>query len=188
MSHTIDLFMPSNSLEHVNNIPTMQFFTGISRNTQSGISKIMHCGILINMPYQSMWLYVMRYFIWSHIFSSVSPAADITEDSSLLSEQTTESTEQLMMVTPRGRSDNNDDNINSYNHQVIGHVYNSPFFAILHKNCQKYSVKDLYATIDWVEASDGQMDSGSETELDSMYGILAVSSAKLQNLLPIKLG
>ena len=128
MSHTIDLFMPSNSLEHVNNIPTMQFFTGISRNTQSGISKIMHCGILINMPYQSMWLYVMRYFIWSHIFSSVSPAADITEDSSLLSEQTTESsTEELIMVIPRGRSDNNDDNINSNNHQVIGHVYNIPF-------------------------------------------------------------
>ena len=45
---------------HVNNIPTMQFFTGISRNTQNlicyhwlsvfGNSKIMHCGILINMP------------------------------------------------------------------------------------------------------------------------------------------
>ena len=44
------------------NIPTMQFFTGISRNIQSksycyhwlrvsGNSKIMHCGILIDMPY-----------------------------------------------------------------------------------------------------------------------------------------
>ena len=44
-------------IEHVNNIPTMQYFNGTSRNTQSkslsvsGISKIMHCGILIHMPY-----------------------------------------------------------------------------------------------------------------------------------------
>ena len=48
---------------HVNNIPTMQFLTEISKNTQSklylcyhwlsvsGISKIMYCGILINMPF-----------------------------------------------------------------------------------------------------------------------------------------
>ena len=44
---------------HANNIPTIQFFIGISRNTLSKlymlslaeISKIMHCGILINMPY-----------------------------------------------------------------------------------------------------------------------------------------
>ena len=56
----------------------------------------------------------------------MSPAADITEDCSFLSEQTTESsTEQLIIVTPRGRSDNNDDNINSNNHQVIG--YDIPF-------------------------------------------------------------
>ena len=50
-------------LGHVNHIPTMQFLTGISRNTQaksyklcyhwlrvSGIYKIMHCGILISTP------------------------------------------------------------------------------------------------------------------------------------------
>ena len=46
---------------HVNNIPTMQFLTGISRNTQSKlcyrrlsvfrISNIMRCGIFITMPY-----------------------------------------------------------------------------------------------------------------------------------------
>ena len=47
---------------HVNNIPKMHFFSGIHRNTQAKsymlsltvcvrISKIMHCGILINMPY-----------------------------------------------------------------------------------------------------------------------------------------
>ena len=48
---------------HVNNIPSMQLITGISRNTQSkshmilltecvsGNPEIMHCGILINMPY-----------------------------------------------------------------------------------------------------------------------------------------
>ena len=48
---------------HVNNIPTMQFFIGIPRNTQSksficynwlsvvGNSKTMHCGILINTLY-----------------------------------------------------------------------------------------------------------------------------------------
>ena len=44
---------------HVHNIPTMQIFTGISRNTQSKFfmlslsenSKIMHCGILVNTPY-----------------------------------------------------------------------------------------------------------------------------------------
>ena len=49
----------------VNNIPTMQFFSGISKNTQSksymlalteciwvhGNSKIMRCAILIHMPY-----------------------------------------------------------------------------------------------------------------------------------------
>ena len=56
----------------------------------------------------------------------MSPAADVTEDISLFSEQTTESsTEQLIIVTPRGRSDNNDDNITSYNHQVI--IYDIPF-------------------------------------------------------------
>mgnify|MGYP001803249192 CR=1 FL=1 len=71
---------------------------------------------------------VINYFIWSHISSSESPAADITEDGSLLSEQTTESsTEQLIIVTPRGRSDNDADNITSYNHQVIGHVCNIHF-------------------------------------------------------------
>ena len=48
---------------HVINIPAMRCFTGISRNTQSMSymlsltecvenSKIMHCGILINMPYK----------------------------------------------------------------------------------------------------------------------------------------
>ena len=47
---------------HVKDLPTMQFFTGVSWNTQSksynaivdwvcGISKVMHCGILINMAY-----------------------------------------------------------------------------------------------------------------------------------------
>ena len=50
---------------YVNNIPTMQFVTGISRNTLSksymlsltetsivsGNSEIMHCGTPINMPY-----------------------------------------------------------------------------------------------------------------------------------------
>ena len=48
---------------NVNNIPTMKFFTGISKNTHSqkllcyhwlgvsGISRVMHCGILINVPY-----------------------------------------------------------------------------------------------------------------------------------------
>ena len=47
---------------HVNNIPTMQFFSGISRNTQSKTYMLrltecvwefrkMHCGILINIPY-----------------------------------------------------------------------------------------------------------------------------------------
>ena len=47
---------------HANNIAKMHFSTGISRNTQAKsymlsltacvrISKIMHCGILINMPY-----------------------------------------------------------------------------------------------------------------------------------------
>ena len=56
-------FIPSGvcrTIAHVNNIPTMQFFTGISRNTQSkcyhcpsvsGNSEIMHCGILYNMHY-----------------------------------------------------------------------------------------------------------------------------------------
>ena len=51
---------------HVNSIPTMQFFTGTSRNTQwksymlsltlcvCGISKIKHCGIFITMPYWSV--------------------------------------------------------------------------------------------------------------------------------------
>ena len=51
------------SIGHVHNIPTMQFFTRISGNIQSksyvlsfaecgpGISKIIHCGILISMPY-----------------------------------------------------------------------------------------------------------------------------------------
>ena len=44
---------------YVDNIPKMQFCTGISRNTQSKsytlslteISEIMHCEILINIPY-----------------------------------------------------------------------------------------------------------------------------------------
>ena len=44
----------------IDNVPTMQFFTGISGNTHqicyhwlslAGISKILRCGILINMPY-----------------------------------------------------------------------------------------------------------------------------------------
>ena len=48
-------------IEHNNNIPTMQLFTGISRNTILYVllmltecvrdSKIMHCGILIKMPH-----------------------------------------------------------------------------------------------------------------------------------------
>ena len=54
---------------YVNNIPTVQFFTGISRSTpvliiscyhlltMSGISKVMHCGILINMPYKNLHEY-----------------------------------------------------------------------------------------------------------------------------------
>ena len=48
--------------EYVNNIPTMQFFIGISRSIQlniisyhwlsvSGNSVMMHYGVLINMPY-----------------------------------------------------------------------------------------------------------------------------------------
>ena len=53
---------------HVNNIPTMQFLTGISSNTQSrraicyywlsvsANSKIMHWGILINTPYYQIVL------------------------------------------------------------------------------------------------------------------------------------
>ena len=43
---------------HVNNIPTMQFLTGISGNPQSKlymlsltVYKIMHCGLRTNMPY-----------------------------------------------------------------------------------------------------------------------------------------
>ena len=51
------------SIDHVSNIPTMQLFTRIFKKTQSnyisyitsltvsGISKIMHCEILINMPH-----------------------------------------------------------------------------------------------------------------------------------------
>ena len=62
---TVDINLFVNAIGHVNNIPTMQSYTGISRNTQSKsynmlcyyrlsvfeISKIMHCGILINMQY-----------------------------------------------------------------------------------------------------------------------------------------
>ena len=51
-------------LGHVDNIPTKQFFTGISRNPQSynicydwlsvsGISKMMHCGRIMSMRYLS---------------------------------------------------------------------------------------------------------------------------------------
>ena len=73
-----------------------------------------------------MRFYVTHYFIWFYISSSESPAADTTEDCSLFSEQTTESsTEQLIMVTPRGRSDSNTDAIKSSNHKVI--IYNFPF-------------------------------------------------------------
>ena len=49
----------------VNNNPTMQFFTGISRNllcyhwlSFSGNSKSMHCGILMNMPYSEFYLWL----------------------------------------------------------------------------------------------------------------------------------
>ena len=62
---TVDINLFVNAIGHVNNIPTMQSYTGISRNTQLksynmlcyyrlsvfGISGIMHCGILINMHY-----------------------------------------------------------------------------------------------------------------------------------------
>ena len=53
------------TIGHVNNIPTLQFFTGISRNTQSklicynwlnmsGSPEIMHWWIFINIPYCSI--------------------------------------------------------------------------------------------------------------------------------------
>ena len=55
--------MLEKSLGRINSIPTMQIFAGIPTNTQSKscmlsltecmscISKIMHCGLLINMPH-----------------------------------------------------------------------------------------------------------------------------------------
>ena len=77
----------------------MQFFTGTSRNTQwksymlsltlcvCGISKIMHCGILITMPYWSVkisaWINlciiavsiavfsILLFFIHSHSFNQI---------------------------------------------------------------------------------------------------------------------
>ena len=65
------------TIGHVNNIPTLQFFTGISRNTQwksiryhwfstSGNSILMHCGILINTPYCNISA-VQTYYIHMHI-------------------------------------------------------------------------------------------------------------------------
>ena len=39
------------AIGHVNNIPTMHFFINVITNLSvSGISKIMHCGYLINSP------------------------------------------------------------------------------------------------------------------------------------------
>ena len=62
---------------HINNIPTVKFYTGIYRNAQwkpyaiidwvSGISKIMPCGILINMPY------------WWDEFKARAPDHDLVE-------------------------------------------------------------------------------------------------------------
>ena len=60
---------------HVNNVPTMQFFTGISRNTQSkpkcyhwvsvsGNLEIMHYGILINMLYY-VYCALHTTYLWS---------------------------------------------------------------------------------------------------------------------------
>ena len=60
-------------LEHVNSIPTIQFFTGIAQRKILyaiinyrclGIPKIRHRGILVNVPY-----------IVSHVGSAVAPAA-----------------------------------------------------------------------------------------------------------------
>ena len=61
---------------HVNNTTTMQFFTGfpeiLSQNLiryhwlrVSGISKIMHCGLLINMPYwgKTAWRIILTCFV-----------------------------------------------------------------------------------------------------------------------------
>ena len=61
-SPTTQTTIASSVIGRVNNSPTMQFFTGISRNTQlsyichhwlsvSRISKIMHWWTFINMPY-----------------------------------------------------------------------------------------------------------------------------------------
>ena len=61
-------FLIGNSqMGHVNKIPTMQSFTGVSRNTESKScmlsltecvwnSKTMHCGITINIPH---WLFAL---------------------------------------------------------------------------------------------------------------------------------
>ena len=54
---TVWALEPSHALliGHVNYNPTMQFFTGFSRNTPTELvwdPKIKHCGILIDMPYR----------------------------------------------------------------------------------------------------------------------------------------
>ena len=70
-SHLVNLkFQP---IGQVNNIPTLQFFTGISRNllcyhwlSLSGNPKIIHCVILINMPYSEFyqWLWMSVCFLF----------------------------------------------------------------------------------------------------------------------------
>ena len=70
----------------LNNIPIMQFRSGIPRNTQSkhicyhwlsvsGVSKIMHCGILINMPYWTRLValtgYCMSRYIICLLYQSI---------------------------------------------------------------------------------------------------------------------
>ena len=76
---------------HVNNIPTIQFFTGISRNTKSklymlslnGISKIMYCRILINIPfyYEEGKIFVFQqnvgYFLGKHTCAKQASLCDL---------------------------------------------------------------------------------------------------------------
>ena len=82
------------AIGHVNNIPTMQFYNGISRNTrsksymlsltESGNSKIMHCGILINMPYKWEYQIFMTHLsIWLlNLLSACWGAATMQQDNS----------------------------------------------------------------------------------------------------------
>ena len=55
MRHAIQLtrILASASIGHVNNIPTMQFFAGISRNTQSYMLSLTEC--VWNFQNDALW-------------------------------------------------------------------------------------------------------------------------------------